>query len=555
MGNESTRKSKLNKIWIAIGGVAGAGIIIPLIIGIIQIIQAGTIAKGDESIAFTQISLQQEQSIVLKQIATLQAFKPDTAPTATSIAEQIKSLEGTVQAIDRAIAELGSGGTIIPITPTYTSTIAVTPTITLTPTTIPSNTSTYTPTPNPSTTTNTINIPLMESGSLSKDWGWSSGSSNSSNYRPSSKGDGITLIAGPQTDFWGSTITAPFLERSVSGDFDVQVQLDFNPTERWQVAGLGIRSSGSDSNDWIAIRRISGGGNQQVIDVAQTRSNSSNSITTISYAKTIVYLKIKRIGELVSFSISENGINWIELKTKYVFSLQTRLNLFLFVYSTTNNGTIADFSNVQFNPLTTSELVVPQGNILLENPNTPGQLDEPFGWFPGGSRSNTYRIENQQLTLISGSYTDLWGNTATAPYIELPVLDNFNIQAKVIFKGSERYQSAGIGLHSEEYPSNWILVRSLSDGSKRQIYVSRNVAGNSEHIITVPNASETIYFRINRSEPLVSLYYSSDGVTWNPLIENFVMGFSGQVRAFIFVFSTSGNGVQASFGDLSITYP
>ena len=155
MGNESTRKSKLNKIWIAIGGVAGAGIIIPLIIGIIQIIQAGTIAKGDESIAFTQISLQQEQSIVLKQIATLQAFKPDTAPTATSIAEQIKSLEGTVQTIDRAIAELGSGGTIIPITPTYTSTIAVTPTITLTPTTIPSNTSTYTPTPNPSTTTNT----------------------------------------------------------------------------------------------------------------------------------------------------------------------------------------------------------------------------------------------------------------------------------------------------------------------------------------------------------------------------------------------------------------
>lgn len=535
-------KAKLKKLWIAIGGLVG---FIAIAIGIVQIFQTGILAKGDEAIALTQIALQVEQNQVLKDIATLQSADAAPGPTATAVAQQIQDLEVTKEALADSIAAMEATRKASPEEPEE-------PIIIPTRYEIPnSNESSFIQ------SSDTEIIPFtasQDTNSLAADWKWVSGSSESSNYRFENDNE-LILIAGPSTNLWDSNITAPYIEKELSGNFQVQVKIDFDPTEKYQVAGFGLRSS-DDPSDWVRIARYSSGGTNQFIDIGQTTNGRSESFSRIPYAKTTVYLRIKRVEEALTFSISENDTNWFDLNTDYIFSLPEKVQLFLFVYSTSGHGTLAQFSDLHSSsPQLRRSYVAGQDITFVSNQDV-GRLNENMGWYPGNSTSSSIEQKDNSLTIISGPGTNLWDSTNTSPRVELLATGDLVTQVKLDFTPSERYQAAGIGLRSSTDSRDWIFFRRSSAGANDQkLVVARTLDNRSEGVTSVAYAGTTVYLQIARSEPLISFYYSSDGISWEPLIEDFVMGFPDDNWLFLSAYSTTGNGIQATFSDLTLSPP
>jgi len=122
------------------------------------------------------------------------------------------------------------------------------------------------------------------------------------------------------------------------------------------------------------------------------------------------------------------------------------------------------------------------------------------------------------------------------------------------FAPSERYQVAGIGLRSSTDWRDWIFFRRTSAGGNDQtLSVARTLDNRSERVASVPFDGTTAYLRIVRSEPLVSFYFSLDRRNWEPLLEEFVMGFPDDNWLFLSTYSTTGNGIQATFSDLTLS--
>jgi regulation of enolase protein 1 (concanavalin A-like superfamily) len=330
--------------------------------------------------------------------------------------------------------------------------------------------------------------------------------------------------------------------------------LDFDPSERWQVAGMGLRPA-DDSSTWIALRRISGDG--QVVDLAQTTNNNSEGVASIPYAKTVIYFHLSRTGEQISFMVSENGVNWIALKTDHIFALPNKVNLFLYVYSTTGHGILAQFSDLLFGSPTPRQISLLNGPIALASDSAPEKLDSAWGWFPGASSASTYSLSEGRLALIAGPGTDFWYDRNWAPSVEYPVAGDFQAQVRLSFAPTERWQAAGLGLRSAKDRGTWIAIRRVSGGGNEQyLDAAQTRAYNSEGVKTIPYTQNIVYLRLHRSEPLISLYYSPDGNNWTPLLEDFVIGFPEQVEIFLFVYSTPGNrGASATFSEFMITPP
>ncbi len=479
--------------------------------------------------------------------------------TTTTPTQPASALHGTATVI-QAIAAPTAVATATRTTDTpairLSATLARTPYETLTPT---AKTPTVTPTPIAAATSgSTMQILLAEPENptaLANKWAWFPGASDSSNYRLSPEDGALTLITGPGTDLWDDKNSAPRVEYPVIGDFQVQVRLDFSPSEQWQVAGLRLRST-KEPGDWVALRRLSGGGSQQEVWASMTRGNRSENLISIPYAKPMTYLKIGRIGERLSFAVSENGINWIDLKTTYIFSLPDQVKLFLYVYSTSGHGILSKFSDVRFGAPQTRQGNSAGGPVAFASASNSNQLNEVWGWYPGGSSASTFKLVGAQLMLITGPGTDLWDNRNSAPHVEYPVIGDFQAQVRLDFSPSEQYQVAGLGLRSTKEPGDWVALRRLSGGgSQQEVWASTTRGNRSENIATTPYTQNALYLRIRRTEPLVSLYYSPDGANWTPLAKDFVMGFPDQVWVFLYVYSTSGRGISATFSNLTVTTP
>ena len=68
------------------------------------------------------------------------------------------------------------------------------------------------------------------------------------------------------------------------------------------------------------------------------------------YVDDEVYLRIERRGPLFTLSYSANGTNWVPLQKDYVFEMPNDIEVYLIVYSTSDEGTFAQFSEFEVTP-------------------------------------------------------------------------------------------------------------------------------------------------------------------------------------------------------------
>jgi len=453
-----------------------------------------------------------------------------------SLGEQEPSLPAT---------DIPSTETVLSATPSPTEKPAV-------PSDTPKPSNTPIPTSTPVVISEDMDIPFSSPDDpieLDENWSWSPGPSESSAYRISQDTGVLTLIAGPGTNLWKNENSAPRIEYPVTGDFQVQVRLDLDPREKWQGAGLAIQSK-TDPGTWVTVRRGCCG---QSINFAQTHDNRSEGVTTIPYAKTTTYLKMIREGELLSIAVSENGVNWIDLRTAHVFSLPDEVYILLYVYSTTGHGITADFSELRIGPPEEKQVNTADSPFTFERSADPNQLNSAWSWLPNASPDSTFNITDGKLTLITGPKTDLWDKKNSAPRVEFPIEGNFQVQVRLDFDPSKKWQFAGLGVRHATDTGNWVVVRRGCCGQAATFIQTLN--NSSETVTGYEYADTTIYFRIKNEDPLISLYYSSDGINWTPLKEEFVMGFPEQAYIFLFVYSTTNQGISATFSELGLSPP
>ena len=186
-------------------------------------------------------------------------------------------------------------------------------------------------------------------GQLGEGWSWHTGESPDSGYSLSEP-NSLTMVAGPLTDHWKDIDSAPRLEYGISGDFEVQVRVDFQPAKvQTQHAGLLV-ISGSDPYTWIRISRcfddlVPG---QDGIYAIGDQGGQGIRLASRPYTRSIVYLKIARRGSQFSLYHSDDGQEWSTLQPAYSLEMPAQAIVALEVFSALNDqAATATFSDLQ----------------------------------------------------------------------------------------------------------------------------------------------------------------------------------------------------------------
>lgn len=189
------------------------------------------------------------------------------------------------------------------------------------------------------------------SAALDPMFGWQPGSASGNAYDLTLEPGTLTLTAGPGTDQWQWTNTGPFVVFPVSGDFEVSVKVKASPTEAFQRAGIGVRST-QDINSWVNISRNfhSGIAGAQGIMVLADQTGTSTLLNNVPYTGGVCFLKIERRGSELNLSYSEDGTNWTVLQGNYVPSFADPVEIFLMASSTSVQPLTAQFSELTINP-------------------------------------------------------------------------------------------------------------------------------------------------------------------------------------------------------------
>lgn len=225
-----------------------------------------------------------------------------------------------------------------PAPPTETPTLTpVPPTVTPEP---PS------PTPTPRAGLITFASP-SDPNALNPILGWQPGGSTANAYDLTLNSEALTVIAGAGADQWWRKNSAPLVIYPFTGNFEAQVKVIFNPDRNWQAAGLGVRSA-QDSLTWMRLVRVFNDGNG--IRFTENKGNRTLIFEQIPYQKHVTYLKINRRNTLFTASYSENGKNWVDLKTNYVSEIGRDVQIYLVTLSNSKQGISAQFSDFIVEP-------------------------------------------------------------------------------------------------------------------------------------------------------------------------------------------------------------
>lgn len=186
-------------------------------------------------------------------------------------------------------------------------------------------------------------------GQLGDGWSWHTGESTDSGYSLSEP-NSLTIVAGAYTDHWKEFDSAPRLEYGISGDFEVQVRVDFQPAKvQTQHAGLLV-ISGSDPYTWIRITRCFDDlvpGRDGIYAIGD-QAGQGIRLASRAYTQATVYLKIARRGSQFSLYYSNDGQEWLTLQPAYLLEMPAQVLIGLEVFSALNDqSATATFSDLQ----------------------------------------------------------------------------------------------------------------------------------------------------------------------------------------------------------------
>ena len=186
---------------------------------------------------------------------------------------------------------------------------------------------------------------------LPKNWDWlDPDKDNPSNYETR---DGVLRLKIPSgKDLYGENRTAPRLLKAVSGDFEIETKVKFDPQDSYQGAGILIFRN---DNNYLRLERGFGGlgGGESGIRFDKREDEIYEAIATPDKFPTEakeVELKIRRLGkEFTAFWRTPDGV-WKEVG-KYASSYPETVQVGIIGCNTAQEIT-AEFAYIKLSPLT-----------------------------------------------------------------------------------------------------------------------------------------------------------------------------------------------------------
>jgi regulation of enolase protein 1 (concanavalin A-like superfamily) len=132
--------------------------------------------------------------------------------------------------------------------------------------------------------------------------------------------DGITVVAGPKTDFWRKTHygfirdNGHFYYQEVSGDFTAEVKVAGDYATLYDQAGLMVRL---DEANWLkcGIEYVDG---VQYISAVVTRDYSDWSVAPLPQNPPAIWLRLKRVGSALEIFYSLDDRHYNLLRVTYL---------------------------------------------------------------------------------------------------------------------------------------------------------------------------------------------------------------------------------------------
>jgi regulation of enolase protein 1 (concanavalin A-like superfamily) len=191
-------------------------------------------------------------------------------------------------------------------------------------------------------TMNATVIPFTSPGdpsALNPVFGWQPGGAVGNGYDLTLYPGEFSLIA----DANSHTGTPPMLIYPFQGNFQVSVRLVFQSDgPAYQGAGIGLRAPQDQSEgDWVTILSYF---TFQGLEIWSGLFYNETNLGSVTYANSIVYLRMTKQGTLISAEYSTDGTNWVTLVSNSVISLPNNVEVFLYAYSSNNEGVLARFS-------------------------------------------------------------------------------------------------------------------------------------------------------------------------------------------------------------------
>ncbi len=134
---------------------------------------------------------------------------------------------------------------------------------------------------------------------------------------------GKMSLTGAGTDLWGSSDQFTYAYKTLNGDATIIARVDSNGvgTNRWAKGGVMIRQS-LDGNSAHAMMVITGGDgnggafqNRASAGLDQAANDAASSTTVTTRIAPPYWVKLERVGNAVTASISANGTNWTMVGT------------------------------------------------------------------------------------------------------------------------------------------------------------------------------------------------------------------------------------------------
>jgi len=336
--------------------------------------------------------------------------------------------------------------------------------------------------------------------------------------------DGATTLNDDDTyhmtcggaDIWGWKDEGHFKSRPETGDIEVVVRVDeIAPiTDGWAKAGVMLRSNYDD--DAVTVFGLLSGTNGVAL---HTRISKGNYMTmpggNYDLNQKNSWLKLTKIGSLMSFYYSDDGVTWTKRAEENVFFPEDEFRVGLACTShKTSKLTEATFSNYEV-----TRYAAPTGSPTVSSAPTAWDADKDIG---EPLRSGEYWADvGSGVTKLRGGGSGIWGsNDSFFFHSNQRVNDEFTMTAYVHGFGSgEAFAKGGIMIRTDDSSDASNVFIGAMGGYKGIGFQSRQSAGAATvHHGTHWVSSNKAWIKLIKTGDVIEALYRTDSEEeWNSL--------------------------------------
>ncbi|HPH78992.1 MAG TPA: DUF1349 domain-containing protein [bacterium] len=194
-------------------------------------------------------------------------------------------------------------------------------------------------------------------GKIDDWWEWNNANNDQNAMNVDYVKEELSMTAAASTSQWTSDDTAPTLGFLTDQDFLVEAKYIFDPRVDYQHGGVGLFDT--NTKEWIRFSRsYDTHALQGQYDIANNlyvmEKRIGEGIIKYNHANfldSVVYMRMQRKGNDVSFSYSRDGVKWEELDHVTKENLSKEVEVYLFAYSTASTPAKIVFKNISFSVL------------------------------------------------------------------------------------------------------------------------------------------------------------------------------------------------------------